>query len=293
MKTKTKNYGMEIDMDLKTQFDEAIKNSVQYREHFNQNRTDNRYYADEYANEIRTYFDAKKFSSLETNYNPTYKCTPICALASSARLCYLYFKDKDDVIFEKPLKNDLKRSKPSKMDAVIQNTYYECKCQEIVSKSHTPLKKKYLRSAFFQEFNIKNYAIKQCISKKDQKTKIEKYLTFNVKELEIDLPNNPDYTHLHFDIKQLICHLIALANQDKNNEIEKELHYIFFKPTIQKNQTKLSQLYDDLEEELEAILSSDSKIISFADKHNITITHESIDIKGIKDFNYNETWGNN
>ena len=88
-------------------------------------------------------------------------------------------------------------SRPTQMDAVIGDTNYECKCQEIVSKSHTPLRESYLNSDLFKEFGVLDYTVRSGD------------LVFDVEKLGINMEGKNDYAHLHFDLKQLICHLFA------------------------------------------------------------------------------------
>ena len=121
-------------MGLKEEFDLAIRDSItcEYKEHLNKYRSDNKYYDEDYAILIRKYFKNKGFESYELRHNSRYKCTPICAFASSGRLCYLHFAKKEEISFEVELKNDLPNNNhPTKMDAVKGDTNYECKCQEI------------------------------------------------------------------------------------------------------------------------------------------------------------------
>ena len=282
-------------MNLKQQFDEAIKNSLKYTGHPNTKRKDNKYYDDAYAEVIKKDF-GDEVVSYETNYNSRLGCTPICAYASSGRLCYLYFKPKN-AEFEKPLYNDLNNSYPTKMDAVIGIDNYECKCQEIVGASHTALRDTYLKSDLFKELvgdlsNIK--IVPEEIDEESGQNK--KKLCFNVSKLNIKLAGDPDYAHLHFDLKQLICHLIAIAN---NNHMEKRtLTYVFFQPNekeIEKHE-KVKTLYEDLKKEIKAIFKKDTAIYKFADDHNITpkeCKFVSIDSPEVEDFVYKEIFETN
>lgn len=279
------------------EFDTAIRNSIEFKDerHLNKKRDDQKYYDEKYADPIKKYFDEKEIDSLEINYNSRYKCTSICAFASSARLCYLYFKPQG-ATFEKPLYNGLKNSRPTKMDAVIGNKNYECKCQEIVSKSHTPLSKRYidLIDTMFKEFGVKEYTV-NAKTYEDQKTNktITRYeISFKVSELNIKLQNDPYYNHLHFDLKQLICHLLAIANEYKGND--SCLQYVFFTPSKSEMENeKIKKLYAELKEEMEAIFDSNSKISLFAKNHNINIPRPIfVPIDTIDDFNYKEAFIN-
>ena len=291
-------------MDLQQEFDLAIKESLFYceEEHFNQNRKDGKYYDDEYANQIknREFYKKKRFKSFELNPNPRYKCTPICAFASSARLCYLYLGEDNSLNYEVPLDNDLRSSSvPTKMDAKKGIINYECKCQEIVDSSHTPFSPQYLDSPLFQslfeDFNVQKGFIsivtKEIPDKKTGKTRTVKYLKFDVKELKIDYGKAKDYAHLHFDLKQLICHLIALAN-NKDAQEKAVLQYIFFTPNEESinKYSKVKRLYTILEKELNAILSNGTSVSKFAEKHKIEICYERVELKKVKDFIYESLW---
>ena len=282
-------------MDTKQEFDLAICESLKYRNHLNTKRDDDKYYDDHYAEPIIKDFKDKGVESYEVNYNKRYKCTSVCAFASSGRLCYLYFKPQN-AKFEVALFNDLSNSRPTKMDAVIGSVNYECKCQEIVTKSHSPLSTKYLESQLFREMGVKKYEEK-IIEEKDNETgKISNrnVLAFDVAELNIKLKGKNNYSNLHFDLKQLICHLIAVA---KNNEdsLPVKLKYIFFTPNneIITKYKKVEKLYRELRIEIQAILSNESAITRFAKEHNISIEINDssfIQIRDVDDFVYRKAF---
>ena len=282
-------------MDLKDEFDLAVYESIPFHGHTNTKRNDNKYYDDAYAEPIKKYFKNNGVESYEVNYSKRYKCTSICAFASSGRICYLYFRPKN-ARFEESLSNDLSNSRPTKMDAVVKDTNYECKCQEIVSKSHTPLSVKYLESNLFKEFNVNNYNVKP-VEEKDEETgkpSIKQVLEFDVNELNIKLKGKNNYSNLHFDLKQLICHLIAIANNNQSNS-PKILKYVFFTPNkeVVLKYKKVEKLYKELKEEINAILNKDSSISRFAENHNIKIIIDDssfVEIKDVEDFNYPEAF---
>lgn len=282
-------------MKLTEEFELAIKESIKYNyDHLNQERNDGKYYENEYADLIKAFFENHnpKIDSYETNYSSRYKCISICAFASSGRLCYLFFRPQG-ANFEVPLYNDLNNLVPTKMDAVIGKTNYECKCQEIVSASHEPLRGAYLDSALFKEFGVKTIEAELIIKKNKETNKTEKYyvLKFNIEELNIHLPKSKDYSKLHFDLKQLICHLIAIANNNPNGN--QELEYVFFTPNkdVIRKYKKVGSLYYTLEQEISAIFAKDSSISKFALKHHIKLkSPRFIEIGSIEDFNYIEKY---
>lgn len=278
-------------MDTKNEFDLAISESLKYRDHFNAKRNDNKYYDDYYAEPIKKDFKDNGVESYEVNYSKRYKCTSICAFASSGRLCYLYFKPQN-AKFEVALFNDLSNSRPTKMDAVVGNVNYECKCQEIVAKSHSPLSIKYLESELFREMGVKKYTVK-TIEEKDRETgeiSIKKVLAFDIDELNIKLKGRNNYSNLHFDLKQLICHLIAIAKNNEEN-LPVKLKYIFFTPNseVVSKYKKVEELYRELKTEIQAILDKESAITRFAKDHNINIEIDDssfVQIRDVDDFIY-------
>ena len=282
-------------MDTKSEFDLAISESLLYRDHLNTKRNDGKYYDDSYAEPIKKYFKDNGIESYEVNYSKRYKCTSICAFASSGRLCFLYFKPQN-ADFETAILNDLSNSRPTKMDAVIGNENYECKCQEIVAKSHTPLSVKYLESALFKEMGVKNYSVKTIEETDNETGKVSsrEVLVFDVNELNIKLKGKNNYSNLHFDLKQLICHLIAIANNNKK-KLPTKLKYIFFTPNneVISRYAKVKKLYCELREEIKAILNEESSISKFAKDHNITfeINDSSfVQMKDVDDFVYRKAF---
>ena len=179
-----------------------------------------------------------------------------------------------------PLDNDhTKSTAQTKMDAVDldTNTFYECKCQEIRDKNKGGIKASYREySKLFNDIGIQHYGriSKGC-------------LTFRMSELGIILEKNPLYTKLHFDIKQLICHIIALAHLGGSKK--KTLQYIIYKPnqTLIDNNGYARRLYADLDKEIDAIFAKGTKIDLLCKKHNIVLKKpDYVYIETIDDFNY-------
>ena len=286
-------------MGIKEDFLNAVIESISCLGNYNKERNDNppRYYDDEYAEPIKKYFKNNGTISYEINRNNRWHCTPICSLASSGRLCYLDFKNKANVKFEVAIENDLHNSRPTKMDVVIGgDEYYECKCQEIVGKSHSGLSKKYLESNLFNSFGVKKYTFdNEKIKDEESKEKKKRLvLAFKVSELNIQIKGNPDYRKLHFDLKQLMCHLIAIANENKEKPIV--LKYVFYVPSKKKdlinNYKNVKTLYEELDEEINAIWKEDTAIKEFCNDNHITLEYpEKKPIDEINDFNYLEAFG--
>lgn len=277
-------------MSLAKEFALAVRESLPDLDEsrLNRQRNDGKYYEDEYAEPIKRYFSERGVSSLETRYSARWKCTPVCAIASSARLCFLYFGNSGkngEAAFEKGLKNDLEHPSTTKMDAVVGESFCECKCQEILSTSHTPLNKRYLDSELFQKFGVEKYTLKPMVSTDGETIRVWKALQFDVAELGIKYEKSVDYTRLHLDLKQMICHLIAIANECKGKPAV--LQYVFFTPNREqiKKYPKVADLYEELKREWSAVTAHDTAISKFADEHKIKIAEPKyVEIGSVKDF---------
>lgn len=272
-------------MSLAKEFALAVRESLQDLDEsrLNQQRNDGKYYEDKYAEPIKRYFSECGVSSLETRYSARWKCTPVCAIASSARLCFLYFGK--NAAFEKGLKNDLKPPSTTKMDAAVGESFCECKCQEILSTSHAPLNERYLGSDLFGKFGVKKYTLKPMVSTDGETIRAWNALQFDVAELGIKYEKPVDYTRLHLDLKQMICHLIAIANECKGKPAV--LRYVFFTPNRAqiKKYLKVAALYEELKREWSAVTAPGTAISEFAAEHGIKIAKpEYVEIGSVKDF---------
>ena len=110
------------------------------------------------------------------------------------------------------------------------------------------------------------------------------YCEFNLVDLGIQYPGK--YHDINFNVKQLICHLIAIANQTSDKE-EKNLIYLIFRPKkeIISQSNSLKGLYKKLDEQFDAILKSE-KIQAFIspNKHNIKLSLKYIYIDEVADY---------
>lgn len=211
----------------------------------------------------------------------------VAALASSARLAALDFVKHKDVELEKTLTNDIGAN--TEMDAVIGNTYYECKCQEILKASHDRLSIHYKtddRSRLFKEL-MGTEGLSACSKYTNKKN--EEFLQFPISALGIDvcIIKDKDYHSLHFDLKQMICHLIAMAKNNKKPSVLQYIFYVPFENSIEgiKEKTKLYEVYLELEKEIEAIWDKNNKIGRFCKEHEITLAAPAFkNIKLVKDF---------
>ena len=228
------------------------------------------YYDNSYAVNIYSYFVKRGFNSKELNFKNNSKNLPICSVSSSARLCLLYFlknHKNDDFYLEQSypiLKTDGKTLTNAHPDAILGNTYYECKAQEVVNGENEKLRESYLTSAkWFKEFFID-----------DKMLSVDNgYLEFDMSALGISVQKK--YYDLKLDIKQLLCHLLAIANvTDKTNDCW-TLKYLIFRPS-RKFDEYLQEIYDEVDAEFDSILNGKNGITIFCDKHNITILKEYV-----------------
>ena len=282
----------------KKEYREKLISSVPYKDHRNLNRPDLYYYEDNYAVLIREYFKERGIKSLELNYSSRSKTISICSFISSGRLCYNYFRQKFEsgemksLEFELPLENDLPTAKefPTKMDAAdpLNGKYYECKCDEITSEKHDYLSVSYrYNSALFKDFKINETKIEDY-SYTDREGHLHNVIKFPASELvdfgelSVKKPKYKTccYNELHFDLKQLICHLIALARVNGH----KDLIYVIFVPA-----EGVCGFSSVVLEEMTQIKKS-RKIIDYCNKHDISLNWEFVPILDVEDINYLETY---
>lgn len=190
----------------------------------------------------------------------------MCSVASSSRLCFLYFANKENITFEYELKTGTRGK--AQLDAVYKDDiFYECKCHEIFDDHD------YLKPAY--KNNLKKYFdISLSNTNKD-------YCELFLQDFKISYPEKKSIYDLHFDFKQFLCHLFGLANHNGGT-----LQYIFFTPskqTIDKN-IKCQKLYEELDKEIKMIWSS--KVIKKMIKDNSIILPKPsmINITSIDDF---------
>ena len=257
-------------------FNELIRKSIKSSDEKTFEVSNKRfYYPNKYAKGIENYYrytkrESKEFNSFQTSWG--YECFKICSVASSARLAFLKLALKRNIKFEWHLVNGATKTKKewngpkrndAQLDAYDGNSFYECKCQEILetktklSKSYYPLLKEYF------EIEINNSSQKNYVP--------------SLKEMKID-NSNKKYTETLFDIKQLFTHLCAIIKC--NNELQRDvkLHYIFFKPSDKHlKETPLESLYDELEKEIKAIKTSDV-IKKAKDRFHIDFVCEIVDV---------------
>ena len=260
-------------------FNEAMKNSLDNQESVIEISPDSKkyYYEDDYSLPIQSYYAKKGWKSREFKYKNGVNHLPICSVSSSARLCFLYFMNKyheDGFLLEQNYafyKKDGRLHAIAHPDANVGDTYFECKSQEIVNGEKERLLVAYLDAKNIEElFND--------ISKVEIK---DGYLDFYMKELGINIDKK--YDELQFNVKQLICHLLAIAEYNRRNNKETTLQYLIFVP---KSLDGLDDIYNPLKEEIKKIFEEDNNILSFAKNHHIKLPSpkEFISIDKIDDF---------
>lgn len=186
----------------------------------------------------------------------------MCSVASSSRLCFINFANNNEVEFERPLTTG---KGTAQLDAAKNNIYYECKCHEIFDKHNDYLSLSYIEN-LKDFFNI-GY----------QKSNTA-YCKLNLKDFGIE--NEESIYSLHFDMKQLLCHLFGIARKGGGT-----LQYIFFTPKkdLIENNDFCKDLYNKLENEINQIWHCE-KITTMINNFKIKLPHpQMIDVSSIED----------
>ena len=241
-------------------FDELIKNSCNKGKNLGNKHyciNNGIYFNSKYKNELKKKIDDSnlyiKFPRREFNSNKK-RLIKICSVASSSRLTFLYFYNQmcKNIKLEYPCKNGVHGN--SYFDAYDEqnNIFYECKCHEICNKSgHSKLSIAY-KSKLENLFDIKNL----------KKDKTNKHFEISFGDLRVNDCSKESCStsiyKLHLDVKQLICHLIAMQNDESDKE--KHLQYIFFVPDEYNNKKdkNVNELYKSLVSEWKAVINSKS-----------------------------------
>ncbi|MBR5032439.1 MAG: hypothetical protein IKX70_02065 [Treponema sp.] len=165
----------------------------------------------------------------------------MCSVASSSRLCFIYFAEDNNLEMEQSLNTGTRGN--AQLDAAKDNLFYECKCHEIFDNHDTV--NNHLRLAYKRNLQ-KYFGI-------NYQEKNENYCKLTLKDFGIE--NDESIYKLHFDMKQFLCHLFGIANNGGGT-----LQYIFFTPKkelIKSNQF-CKDIYKALKEEIESIWRSES-----------------------------------
>ena len=188
-----------------------------------------------------------------------YGLTPpkMASVASSSRFCYIALRNGTDALvknkfisgnnveFEKECRIFGTGTAPQ-LDAFITdsecNIYIEAKCHEIFDSHKVTLKNKYWE--YFEKDAILCELLKG-IEKGDE--------TFT---LPLSLFGLKDASS-RFDIKQLVCHLLGIKEQNKGKNAK--LIYMFFEPITESDEdsVSVSNVFNELATEIKLIFESD------------------------------------
>ena len=228
------------------------------------------YYDNSYSEIISHYFLKRCFVSKELSFKNESKHIPICSISSSARLCFLYFLEKckdDNFMLEQSfpiMKKNGSILTYAHPDSIVKNVYYECKAQEIVEGEDERLKKSYLDSAQYFDELFEDVSV---ISINNG------YLEFSMHALGVNL--NKKYYETKINVKQLICHLLALANKTYESKKEWKLKYLLFRPS-KRYDKELVDIYNELDNEIDLLFNTPNKITKFCKEHSIEIKSEYV-----------------
>ena len=187
-----------------------------------------------------------------------YGLTPpkMASVASSSRFCYIALRNGTDALvgnkfisgnnveFEKECRIFSTGTAPQ-LDAFISdaecNIYIEAKCHEIFDSHKVVLKNKYWDY-------LENDAI-LCNTLKDIEKGNEEF-TLPLSFFGIEMSSS------RFDIKQLICHLLGIKEQNQGKKAK--LVYMFFEPTSDnaEDTALIYKVFKELESEIKLIFES-------------------------------------
>ncbi len=253
----------------KKKFDQLIlKSTNKSNSHIKPNTV---YYDDDYYNQLivelknrQLYKSFEKRELQETSIGSGK--IKMCSAASSSRLCFINFVNDKQIYFECSLTTGTKGK--AQLDAVKDNIYYECKCHEIFDNHDTD--KNHLRLAYKK--NLQKY-FGIIYQEKD-----ENYCKLSLSDFGIE--NKESIYSLHFDMKQLLCHLFGIARNGGGT-----LQYIFFTPKKEfiENNEFCKNIYKELENEINQIWHCE-KITTMINNFKIKLPHpQMIDVSLIED----------
>ena len=181
----------------------------------------------------------------------------MASVASSSRFCYLAFADDPDITFECDCPIEGVSHAAAQLDAfsAVKNCFIEVKCHEI----------------FDEHEIVMSGAYADWLYDRDDGFHIPGKSPENRKE-KIRLPRtlfglNQD--HSMFDVKQFLCHLLAIASKKPDGA---ELQYLFFKPvTSGPCQADLDSVFLALKDQIFKVFSS-APIAGFCRRHQIALS---------------------
>ena len=192
------------------------------------------------------------------------------SIASSSRLCLLYFLNKEGIEFEHTL--TIAKGERVNVEAhydafdSLSNTYIECKCHEIAEPSHGDYLKEWAyRSILEDKLGLNNILVKNgCLFPTLDQFGVDIY------------PGNSIY-QMHFDFKQLVTHVCGMIVQNKKGTIR----YVFFTPTNCHVDKNVETIYKELKLEIEAIKKS--KFLADLTKLGIKLEFTRVSFSEVKD----------
>jgi len=197
--------------------------------------------------------------------------TKICSIGSSSRLYYFHNRKKlkDGFEFEFTeyhFNGDNGDDNCAHFDGKEGKVLFEAKCQELLTTSHSGLKKDFYDKLVKEGFGIDTDFKTKTIVKDEKEQTI---IVPTQSQFNIGKKDNSSIYNMHFDVKQLITHLLALgARQDKSEVVT--LQYVLFKPIDDENESLKKNLYDVVDDEFESIRTS--RVFSkFLDKNAISL----------------------
>ena len=139
----------------------------------------------------------------------------MASFGSSSRMIYNLMKDQSDFLFEKKLSTTI--GGKANLDGFIETeekcVFVEAKCKEPYSSNSREVSKKYKELYEFLA-NSENNNISCSISQKE-KEKIEVQFFAGMRQIQ------------HFDIKQMICHLLGIATAYLQGIYDKKIDFIY------------------------------------------------------------------
>lgn len=196
----------------------------------------------------------------------------MASVGSSSRFCYLALRNgsnsladnktfiADDVEFEKECKIFDDITAAPQLDAYVSggecDIFIEAKCHEIFDSHKIVFKEKY----------------RKCLTDIASFKELIPRLTEGEREFELPLKGfGINGKSSRFDIKQLICHLLGIANHKKG--CRKRLTYLFFYPIASEkaDRKKTESLFLELRDEIRAIFTSEP-IASFCRENQIELS---------------------
>lgn len=215
----------------------------------------------------------------------------MASIASSSRFIYLLFRyNREEKIkqivkdiekngtftFEDKLEIDKIKSQPN-LDATYitekKTIYFEAKCHELFDSHKLEWKESYFQNGIFygnskKSLNInKQTDIELCNGepKKYKKTEHNKIVLYcKIKNSTFDFDEEEK---LYLDVKQFVCHLLGIANDEKSEDKKRELVYLYFKP---KSLSGFDNEYKSLEKQFKTFCECQI-ISSFCDINNIAL----------------------